>query len=224
MGADCHRRLGVGGMMRRTACALLCTLLMCVVVHASKEAWEDSDAVVELGEQKQNALLNSKKILPETQKQKDAAYANKMTLTTYASKDCEGKPLATRTFKACKKTPDMQQCPKDVWNNGYVCKKPEKKSDQVFSQKWSWTVYNGQFMLRYHTADESWKATEMGKSIGMLDAETCFTWAQDIQQVLLLQKLNAPSCKPVNSFGAKEKGKSDNGQAFLATSGSFKII
>jgi len=210
--------------MRRTACALLCTLLMCVVVHASKEAWEDSDAVVELGEQKQNALLNSKKILPETQKQKDKAYANKMILTTYASKDCEGKPLATKTFSGCHKSPDLQMCPKDVWSAGFVCKKTEKKTDKIFSQRMSWAVYKGQFVMRYHTSTQKWKATEIGKSIGTTDAETCFTWTQDVQSVLLMQPINSPSCKPVNNFGAKEKGKSDNNEAYLSTSGSFKIV
>merc|ERR1711988_600777 len=192
---------------------------------ALAETWKAED-VGELGDGggKLSALLNSDKLLPETPEQKDKAYATNFILTTYSSEDYDGKPLATKAFRGCRNTPDMHQCPKDIWASGYVRKKTEKKSDEAFSQNWSWGVYDGQFVLRYHTGTEPWKATEVGKSIGMRDAETCFTWTQDIKSVMLLQRLNAPSCKPVNNFGGAEKGKVDNGQAFLTTSGSFKIV
>jgi len=199
----------------------LCSLYIAACTVAGKP-----DDIADLGAANDPALdnmLKSDKILPETNKQKAKAYGRPMVLTTFASADCAGKAMATKKIEGCQNKMEVTQCPKQSWNNGFQCKKTEKETDMVFSQQWSWTVYNDQFLLRYHTASEPWKATEVGKIVGKSGAETCYTWDMDVKNVLLLQKLNAPSCKPVNSFDQKEKGPSDNGEAYLGTSGSFKI-
>jgi len=186
----------------------------------------DND-VVQLGGSDDPALdqaLKSDKILPESQKEKDVQYGEKLTLTTYASADCSGQPEATKEILGCKGSPELTQCPKDSWNDAFTCKKTEKPKDTVFSQKFSWSVYDQQFVLRYHTDGEPWKATEVGKQVGPAGEETCFTGESDIKMVMLLHQLNAPSCKPVDQFGGSEKGPKDgSGAAYLKTSGSFKI-
>jgi len=167
-----------------------------------------------------NALLKSDKILPETRKQKDNAYGDRFVLSTFSSADCSGKATATKEFMACK-GPSMEECPKDMWQSGYTCKKTEKPDDMVYSEKWSWGVYDQKFLMRYDTAAKG-AHIEPGK---MALPETCFKWLDDVQHVFLLQKLNAPSCKPTNSFGAKEKtkGPGKTKGAFLGISGSFRI-
>jgi len=170
------------------------------------------------------AELNSDKILPETRKEKDKAFGEAYTLTTYSSADCGGKATAAKTFRGCKGSPSLKECPKDMWTKAYTCKKTEKASDMVYSENWSWGVNNGQFLMRYESGGNTWKHLEPGK---MAMADTCFQWLDDVQHVFLLQKLNAPSCKPINSFGQKEKlGESSKAGAgaFLGTSGSFKIV
>jgi len=168
------------------------------------------------------AELKSDKILPETRKQKDKAFGEAYTLTTYGSDDCGGKPIASKTIRGCKGSPSLKECPKDMWTKAYTCKKTEKPDDMVYSENWSWGVYKGQFLMRYESGGNTWKHLEPGK---MAYDDTCYQWLDDVQHVFLLQKLNAPSCKPINSFGQKEKlGESSKSGAFLGTSGSFKLV
>jgi len=206
---------------------LLCVCAAALLaVHAGDVVEMNSGDTPDLGEGKggdMDKLLTSKKILPETRKQKDKVYGTQVVLTTFASADCSGKPKGTKKLRGCQGSSDIQQCPSDMWSDGFVCKKTEKKTDEVFNQKWKWGVYKQQFVMRYLTESRSWKHTEVGKKIGVKGDETCFTWSQDLQQVFLMQKLNAPSCKPHNSYGQTPKGDTDNGSAFLTTSGSFRL-
>jgi len=111
-------------------------------------------------------------------------------------------PVAEKTFEACHKSPQITECPKKMWTKAFKCKKTENDEDEVYSENWSWGVYNDQFVMRYHTDGNNWKATEMGKVVGSPGATTCFTSLNDIRHVFLMHDLNAPSCKAETSFGA----------------------
>merc|ERR1712070_664582 len=128
------------------------------------------------------AELKSDKILPETRKQKDKAFGEAYTLTTYGSDDCGGKPIASKTIRGCKGSPSLKECPKDMWTKAYTCKKTEKPDDMVYSENWSWGVYKGQFLMRYESGGNTWKHLEPGK---MAYDDTCYQWLDDVQHVFL---------------------------------------
>jgi len=178
------------------------------------------------GEAALQAELNSDQILPETNKQKDAAYGRKYVLTTFASGDCSGQPTGKpRKLEACAGSPTLQECPKQMWTKAFSCRRTEKLSDNVYSQYWSWGVFNDKFTLRFHTDDQAWKATDEGKVVGSPGATTCFSSINDIRHVFLLHDVNTPSCRVDTKYGTeRELLKNRAGQhSFLRTQGSFTI-
>ena len=110
-----------------------------------------------------------------------------------------------------------------MWTEGFKCRQTEKKEDMVFSQKWSWGVYNEQFVLRLSDGPETWTSLSIGKNLGDTGVVTCYSSTEDIRNVFLLNKVNSPSCKEVTSYGVGEdaaKGGGDN-SAVIGTTGEF---
>merc|ERR1719453_2848839 len=166
------------------------------------------DAVDQASEGALDKELASNKMLPENEKEKAQAFGKNYVLTTYATGDCSGKAKATKKVEACNNSPEIKECPNSMWTEGFKCRQTEKKEDMVFSQKWSWGVYNEQFVLR--------------PSDGPV---TCYSSTEDIRNVFLLNKVNSPSCKEVTSYGVGEdaaKGGGDN-SAVIGTTGSFTL-
>jgi len=177
------------------------------------------------GEAALEAELNSDQILPETDKERDAAYGQKYVLTSFASGDCTGKALGKpKAVEGCHNSPTMQDCPTGTWTKAFSCKRTEKKSDDVYSQYWSWGVYDGKFALKQYTDAQDWKATELGKVVGSPGATTCFSSLNDIRHVFLLHDQNTPSCRVETEFGTEEElGENGEKEAYISTQGSFTL-
>merc|ERR1712072_801950 len=176
---------------------------------AAKKAAAPKKAKVTGGMSK---LLKSKHTIP-TGKAAKKTFLQGFKLTTFASSDCSGKATATRNFNQCHKAVNLKECPKSIWTHAFTCKKTEKKKDMIYSEKWDWAVYNNKFVMRYRDSVNTWKHVDFGKSTGK---STCFNWLNDIQYVLLLQKLNAPSCR-------HPQGMKASVDAYLHTGGSFAL-
>jgi hypothetical protein len=170
------------------------------------------------------AMLDSDKLLPETDGEREKSYGTKFVVTTYASEDCTGQAKASKKIEGCAGSPEIQECPHGIWTQAFSCKKTEKKEDEVFSQKWSWGIYNEQFMMKYHTEDEPWKATETGKVVGAPGVTTCFSARNDVRHVFLMHQLNSVSCRAESRLGTEEDMQiAGNKEAMLTTKGSFTI-
>merc|ERR1711861_73136 len=91
-----------------------------------------------------------------------------------------------------KMLPEIKECPNSMWTEGFKCRQTEKKEDMVFSQKWSWGVYNEQFVLRLSDGPETWTSLSIGKNLGDTGVVTCYSSTEDIRNVFLLNKLNSP--------------------------------
>lgn len=183
------------------------------------------DAVDQASEGALDKELASNKMLPENEKEKAQAFGKNYVLTTYATEDCSGKAKATKKVEACNNSPEIKECPNSMWTEGFKCRQTEKKEDMVFSQKWSWGVYNQQFVLRLSDGPETWTSLSIGKNLGDTGVVTCYSSTEDIRNVFLLNKVNSPSCKEVTSYGVGEdaaKGGGDN-SAVIGTTGSFTL-
>jgi len=130
-----------------------------------------------------------------------------------------------RNIDACANSPQIKECPHNMWTEGFKCRQTEKKEDMVFSQKWSWGVFNEQFVLRLSDGPETWSSLSVGKNLGDTGVVTCYSSTEDVRNVFLLNKVNSPSCKEVTSYGVGEdaaKGGGDNA-AVIGTTGSFTL-
>merc|ERR1719181_2514781 len=116
------------------------------------------DAVDQASEGALDKELASNKMLPENEKEK-----------------------ATKKVGACNNSPEIKECPNSMWTEGFKCRQTEKKEDMVFSQKWSWGVYNEQFVLRLSDGPETWTSLSIGKNLGDTGVVTCYSSTEDIR-------------------------------------------